>query len=263
MQLGTQPTFEYEHALHQIDYDTALADSAFCDAITLTLELGDESSDNIFTEARKATLGDALKVLLSKIIAAFQKLKDAITTEVHQRIFSEEYKKHIEQLKKDVLTAEIHHAKTVKMVDFKTASALYEQMVGELLEKSKRIADVKYLTVKGLDNDIDEFYKIANSYDAKLTKVFEEEKEFPIAEVIRFIDKESNGGPILGSLDRAMRQFKEMESDVRAIETKESIVGKDLITKKVSIIRQSSNKVFKMIKKWIAKLIGKCVFYFA
>lgn len=253
----------YNEILRFIDITHAAHDVAFMEAYTTFMEETEGMDDRLFTEKHQATVGEALRIFIASIITTLQHIKDTIKTEIEQRVFSAEYKKKIEQLKNDVLNAEKSGKKTVEIVDIRRATETYEQMVDTLCNKAKKISAVDYFTAKGLDNDIDDFYDVAEKYDDMLEDIMTKPVTMNTKDAIDLVETEIRNGRLLRSLDRAMREFKEMESNVKKIETKEAIIGRDLITKKVVIVRRSSNRLVKMIRKWVARIVAKCVFYFA
>lgn len=254
----------YENIVECTSFDKGIinANDRFLNTYVALLESTEDT--DIFTEKHQATIGEAMRIFISGIIGVLQQLKDAITEQIDSTIRSVQFKNKFNKLKEEVKQKKVNGDKTVEILDYAKITDEYVRMCDDLRSRVNKINNIDYLTHFGLDHDIKVFNEKINEYNNILEDLMTKKKKMKIDKAIEFLENETSGdGRVIKTLNNAISEFKSFENTVKRVETKEKIVGKELIAKNVIIVRQTSNGFVKFVRKWSSRIIARCVFWFA
>ena len=226
----------------------------------LTTAIGEYYSEALVFGKRKNDDRDGLwtsiKKFFAKLIAGFQEFNRKVVTEVQYRVqrivakfsLSSTYKKAVQSRKEGFKSVEVHNV--AKMVN------IYNKTIAEITPIMNRISKVDYKTLDEMDNEINLFEKkVDDTY--RMIGILEESKiKIDITDYIHFLEREISGNSdVFKSLSLCERELKLMESEALRLKTKREILGPDIITKKVSIMKKVSMGITNMIKTILTKLI--------
>ena len=226
----------------------------------LTTAIGNYYTEALLFGKRKTDERDGLwtsiKKFFAKLIAGFQEFNRKVVIEIQYRVkriiakFATRsvYKKLIKDRNKGKEIVEVYNcARMVK---------IYNNAIDELTPIMKRISKNTYKTLDDMDDELEEFDKKINEIDIEIEKLQKTKIKVEITEYIHFIEREISGNSdVIKSLSLCERELQLMESETLKLRTQRDIMGPDILTKRIGIIKRISMGITQFIKNCFTKLI--------
>ena len=226
----------------------------------LTTAIGEYYSEALVFGQRKNDDRDGLwtsiKKFFAKLIAGFQEFNRKVIAEIQYRVqrlvakfsLSNTYKKAVQSRKEGFKSVEVHNV--AKMVN------IYNKTISEVTPIMNRISKNTYKSLDEMDSEMNQFErKVDETY--RMIGILENSTiKVDITEYIHFLEKEISGNSdVFKSLSLCERELKLMESEALKLKTSREIMGPDILTKRVSIMKKISMGITQFIKTILTKLI--------
>lgn len=238
----------------EFQHDIDEANVCLMEAATTFMESLEYS--NYITEASSEPFTVKIKKFFADIIVAIKNFKSSIQIEINKSIRGKEYQAKLRALYKEANIKKNAGIKKIEVMDVWSYTYELERGIGELEVFANRISKMKYKHVKDIDNDTTQFNKLADELNNKLDEIASKKITVKLDKLIPFIEDEISGrSKIFNQLNDAIALFEQMSNDCSTIETRRNILGPDVITKHIGLIRKTVNKITSTIKKGILKVI--------
>ena len=220
---------------------------------------------NYYTEAllfgqRKTDERDGLwtsiKKFFAKLIAGFQEFNRKVVIEIQYRVKRIIAKFSTRSVYKKLIKDRDEGKKVVEVYNCARMVKVYNDAIIELTPIMKRISKNTYTTIDDMDDELEEFDKKINEVDIEIEKLQKTKIKVEISEYIHFIEREISGNSdVIKSLSLCERELQLMESETLKLKTRRDIIGPDVLTKRIGIIKKISLGITQFIKNCFTKLI--------
>lgn len=226
----------------------------------LTNAIGNYYTEALLFGQRKTDERDGLwtsiKKFFAKLIAGFQEFNRKVIIEIQYRVkrlitkFSTRstYKKAVKARNEGKEVVEVYNC--ARMVN------VYNKTIAELTPIMNRISKNTYKTIDDMDDEIEEFERKVNETYSIIDELQQTKIKVEITEYIHFLEREISGNSdVFKSLSLCERELQLMESETMKLKTRRDIIGPDVLTKRVGIIKRISMGITQFIKNCFTKLI--------
>lgn len=234
------------------------------DMFNAEVNLLNSNNDDIVLESVSSSIVASIRRFYVGLIQEIKRFVTDIEIGTERASRDLSYKMKLSSMEKLAKDAK-HMGKThVIMANVQGMLDVYKKYYKELSSHCKKISKMRYKDTLALDKDLDIYHRIVEKYEREFDKVSKEEVRITVDDAIRFIEHEkSANSKVLDTLNNLITDVKLIQKDVEDIITREEKLGSDVIPKHVSIIGRITTDMFKSIRKFCGKIIGKIVFRLA
>ena len=150
------------------------------------------------------------------------------------------------------------------MVYYWEMKRIFSKYYEDLTQYAKKFSKVKYTKTWQIEDDLAEFDKLIDECNRELEKASEKKIKVSVEKALNFVEDELRGkSEILKALNNSLRDFAEIEQNADQLRTKMNVLGTDVIPRHVGFIQKMTNGISKFVRKWVARIIMRLVYFFA
>ena len=202
------------------------------------------------------SLWTSIKKFFAKIISGFQEFNRKVIAEIQYRVERIVASFSLRVTHKKAMKSREEGMKSVEVRNVAKMVNIYNKTIAELTPIMNRISKNTYKSLDEMDSEMNQFErKVDETY--RMIGILENSTiKVDITEYIHFLEKEISGNSdVFKSLSLCERELKLMESEALKLKTSREIMGPDILTKRVSIMKKISMGITQFIKTILTKLI--------
>lgn len=201
-------------------------------------------------------LWTSIKKFFAKLIAGFQEFNRKVVIEIQYRVKRIITKFSTRSTYKKAVKARDEGKEFVEVYNCARMVNTYNKAIAELTPIMKRISKNTYKTIDDMDDEIEEFERKVNETYSIIDELQQTKIKVDITDYIHFLEREISGNSdVFKSLSLCERELQLMESETMKLKTRRDIIGPDVLTKRVGIIKRICMGITQFIKNCFTKLI--------
>ena len=216
------------------------------------------------TEGEKKTIWMKLKDFFTNLISSFKTFQTTLSIKIDNILEDGKIELRLRKMVEDLETNKAKGSTKVITIDVIKYKEKYLECYKKLWKYARNFETVNYKDIDQIDRDLENFNRLYEQYDKELDEIGHTKIEQEIDTVIKFckneIDKKSE---VFKTINDTSAKLKIMKKDAELLETKRSVLGADVIPKRVGLIRSIVTKLTRFVKKCVTKFITSIVFIFA
>lgn len=228
-----------------------------------------ESIENVFAtgyydKRTQEGMKVRIKDFFSRLILGIKRFVNELREKIGAAVREKQIKKKMQDLRVQLLATDYTGQKTVKIPDYKEFYKKLQEYNNDLEDRIDNFCKKEWNSTDELDSAIEEYEELINKYSVALDDILIVKKEFATTEAINFVERELSGGgsECLKYMEREMKKFEKIQSELSDIKVRRVVMGEDIIPKKINVVQRASLGASKFLKKKVSKYIAGTVFIF-